>query len=188
MDRLGPRYVAALDEIDEHVRAIGPDRWSNATPCTDWDVRALVDHIVYETLWVPDLLGGKTLGEVGDRYEGDRLGTDPVGAWTSAADAARGAVHRDETLSGTVHTSAGEVPAEGYMTEMLLDAVIHGWDVAQGIGVAHRIDPATAADLLTWFSPLAARMREAGSIAAPTPVAEDADEATRLIALSGRTP
>lgn len=187
MRQLVDRYVAALDEVDRHVRAIGPDSWHRSTPCTEWDLRQLLDHLVYETLWVPDLVAGVTLDEVGDRYEGDRLGNDPVGAWTRARAAAVEGV-RSSPLDVPVHTSGGETTADAYLTEMLFDAVIHGWDIAQSIGVEHEIDDDVARDLEAWFAPSAEGMVTAGVIARPIEVSPQADAATRLIALSGRTP
>jgi uncharacterized protein (TIGR03086 family) len=188
MQHVGERYAAALDEIDTHMHAIREEQWSGPTPCTEWNVRDLVDHIVYETLWVPDLLDGKTLAEVGDRYEGDRLGADPVAAWSRAYVAARAAAISDDALAGTVHTSGGETAADEYMSEMLADAVIHGWDLAQSIDGTCAIDPVTAEELLDWYGPFAERMRAYGSMADPVEVGPDADAATRLIAMSGRTP
>jgi uncharacterized protein (TIGR03086 family) len=187
MQDVHERYVAALEEADRHVGRIGPSQWTNATPCDEWDVRALLDHLVYETLWVPDLVAGATIEQVGDRYEGDRLGDDPAAAWAAAKVAAIDGVHAAEP-GVTVHTSAGEVTAESYLTEMLFDASIHGWDLAQGIGVEHSIPDDVAADLVTWFTPQVERWVAAGAIARPAPVPDDADAATKLVALSGRNP
>ena len=181
------RYVAALEEADRHVQRIGPSQWTNATPCDEWDVRALLDHLVYETLWVPDLVAGATIEQVGDRYDGDRLGDDPATAWAAARAAAIDGVRSAEP-DVVVHTSAGEVTAESYLTEMLFDASIHGWDLAQGIGVEHSIPDDVAADLVTWFTPQVERWVAAGAIARPAPAPDDADAAVKLIALSGRNP
>lgn len=187
MQDVAARYLGALDEVDRHVQAIAADQWSNPTPCTEWDLRALVDHLVYETLWVPDLVAGATLAEVGSRYEGDRLGGHPTGAW-EAAKAAAGDGVRSSPLDVPVHTSGGVLTADEYLTQMLFDASIHGWDVAQSIGVEHSIPDDVARDLHDWFAPQAAGWVEAGILAPPVEVAEDADPSTHLIALSGRNP
>jgi uncharacterized protein (TIGR03086 family) len=181
------RYVAAVDEVDRHMHRIAPGQWENPTPCTEWDVRALVDHIVYETLWVPDLLAGRTLEEIGSRFEGDRLGADPVAAWGGARAAAVGAV-RSSALGVPVHTSSGPLTADEYLTEMLFDASIHGWDLARGIGVEHAIPDDVARDLRAWLAPQAEEWVAAGLIAEPVGVDDDADAMTALIASSGRTP
>jgi len=187
MQDVAARYLGALDEVDRHVRAITPDRWNDPTPCTEWDLRALVDHLVYETLWVPDLVAGATLAEVGSRYEGDRLGRDPIGAWAAANEAAVDGV-RSSNLDVPVHTSGGELTADEYLTQMLFDASIHGWDVAQSIGVEHTIPDDVARDLHAWFAPQASGWVEAGILAPPIEVPDDADPTTHLIALSGRNP
>jgi len=57
-------YRRATEEFAARVRLVGT-RWTAATPCSDWDVRALVRHVVEEELWVPPLFAGRTIAEVG---------------------------------------------------------------------------------------------------------------------------
>src|SRR5690606_38626638 len=81
----------AADAFDRHVAAVRAEQWRAPTPCTEWDVRELVYHLVVEQLWVPPLMGGATVAEVGDRFDGDQLGDDPLATWRAsraAADAA----------------------------------------------------------------------------------------------------
>ena len=61
----------SVEGFDARVNAIPDDRWDAPTACAEWNVRALVNHIVNETLWTPELLSGKTVEEVGDRFDGD---------------------------------------------------------------------------------------------------------------------
>ena len=187
MQDVADRYVAALHEVDRHVHEISPGLWTNPTPCTEWDVRALVDHLVYETLWVPDLVAGQTLEEVGDRYERERLGDDPVAAWSAAKAAAVDGV-RSSSLDVPVHTSAGRLTPDEYLTQMLFDASIHGWDLAQSIGTDHTVPDEVARDLHAWFAPQVEQWVAARIVAEPVAVAVDADATTRLIALTGRNP
>jgi hypothetical protein len=42
--------------FDRTVRLVRTDQWDNPTPCTEWAVRDVVNHIVSEQLWVPHLL------------------------------------------------------------------------------------------------------------------------------------
>ena len=71
--------ASAIDGFEQRLGAVGATQWNAATPCDDWDVRTLVNHVVGELLWIPPLLDGKTIAEVGDRFDGDILGSDPVG-------------------------------------------------------------------------------------------------------------
>src|SRR5581483_10505539 len=66
-------FRRSVEVFGQRVTAIGPDDWARPTPCTDWSVRDLVRHLVYEELWAPPLLAGATMAEVGDRFEGDIL-------------------------------------------------------------------------------------------------------------------
>ncbi|MDQ1643948.1 MAG: hypothetical protein QOJ50_132, partial [Cryptosporangiaceae bacterium] len=53
----------------DRVREVKPDQWASPTPCQKWDVRALVNHVVAEQRWIPPLVAGSTIAEVGDRFD-----------------------------------------------------------------------------------------------------------------------
>lgn len=120
--------------FEGHVRAVGDDQWSNPTPCTEWSVRDLVNHLVYEHRWVPPILAGKTVAEVGDAFDGDLLGDDPVGAWEDALAEARRSIEEPGALERTAHLSFGDVPVYVYLMQLFTDLVVHSWDLARGIG------------------------------------------------------
>ncbi|MEV4557768.1 TIGR03086 family metal-binding protein [Kitasatospora sp. NPDC049285] len=187
-DALLSLYAQALDRFGALVRAVPADGWQGATPCTDWTVRELVNHLTAEQLWVPPMLSGATVAELGDRFDGDVLGDDPVAAWTAAADAARTAFEEPGALARTVHLSYGDRRAAGYAREMVVDAVLHGWDLAQGIGADARMDPAAADFALAEVTPHAGALAASGLFADPVPVPADADAQTRLLGLVGRDP
>lgn len=115
----------AMQEFGRRVHAVEADQWHERTACTDWDVHTLVNHLVSEQLWVPPLLNGARMADVGDRYDGDQLGDDPAGAWDRASHAAREAWIRPGALDQTVHLSFGESPATLYCWQMTLDLGVH---------------------------------------------------------------
>src|SRR4051812_36334162 len=78
----------ATEAFAQRVAAIDDRQWAAPTPCSDWQVRDLVNHLVNECLWVPPLVDGQTIEQVGDKFDGDVLGDDPKGAWKLAADGA----------------------------------------------------------------------------------------------------
>ncbi|WP_431781013.1 TIGR03086 family metal-binding protein [Streptomyces chumphonensis] len=181
-------FDRALRSFDGRVRAVPDDRWTAGTPCAQWSVRDVVNHVTAEHLWAPWLLRGATLAEVGDRFDGDVLGPDPVDAWARAADASRPAFHRRGALSGTVHTTGGPTPGQEYAWQMTLDLAVHGWDVARGAGVDAGLDPELAAELHERFAGLIPAWQDAGIFAPAVDVPRDAPAADRLIALTGRRP
>src|SRR5215217_7216662 len=101
-------YARAVDQFGPRVAAVG-DRWPAPTPDADWDVRALVNHVLNENLWAPPLLKGMTIAEVGDRFDGDQLGDDPQATWAAAAAASVASVRGDGALDRTVHVSFGDI-------------------------------------------------------------------------------
>ena len=111
MDTL-TRHGRALTRFGELVQSVGAGHWHAPTPCTEWDVRQLVNHLVVEQLWVPPIVAGRTVAEIGDAFQGDQLGADPVAAWDKAAAASGAAFAEPGALQRTVHLSYGDRPAE----------------------------------------------------------------------------
>lgn len=123
---------AAVRAFGHRVHAVGPDGWSRPTPCKEWTVRDLVGHVTAEQLWVPELLAGKTIAQVGDRFDGDVLGGRPGDAWDRAAQEATDA-WQGCSPEQIVHLSFGDVPVGEYAEQMLLDLLVHGWDLGVAI-------------------------------------------------------
>lgn len=177
-----------VDRLDA-LAAAGDDAWSRPTPCPAWDVRALVNHIVYEDLWTVPLMEGATVDEVGDRYEGDLLGDEPLVLARAACEAAMTAAASGIVAGRTVHLSFGDAPASEYAHQLAADHVIHGWDLAAALGADRRIDPDVVAICAEWFTDREAIYREVGEIGPrPAEVGEPEDPQDRLLAAFGRDP
>src|SRR5438105_305819 len=78
-------HEQALASTRRFVAGVAPDQLSAATPCADYDVRGLLNHIVSGNFWVSPLVNGKTIEEVGDRLDGDVLGDDVLAAYDASA-------------------------------------------------------------------------------------------------------
>jgi uncharacterized protein (TIGR03086 family) len=188
MTDLLEQHRRALDGFGRRVRAVRDDQWHAPTPCEDWDVRDLVGHLVVEQLWVPPLIGGSAVEEVGDRFDGDQLGDDPVATWESAAAGARRALTEPGALDGRVQLSYGTRDAEGYLLEMTADLVVHTWDLARAIGADETLDPELVQLVRGYAEPQLEHMAASGLFDPPVPVADDADPQTELLAMFGRRP
>ena len=181
---------AALERFGERVHAVPAAGWDAPTPCTDWTVRDLVNHVTGEQLWAPHLLRGETMEQVGDRYDGDVLGAEPTAAWDTAAAAARTAwenVAGDGHEGLRVHTSMGQIPVEDYAEQMHIDLVVHGWDLAKGAGLLADVPGDHARHALTYVEPRAELFSGSGVFGPPMRLDTD-DPAERLLALLGRDP
>ncbi|MFG1815533.1 TIGR03086 family metal-binding protein [Kribbella sp. NPDC049174] len=172
-----------VDGFVRLVNEVGPDQWSAPTPCSDWDVRALVNHVVGEERWTVPLMEGKTIAEVGDSLDGDLLGDDPVTAASAAARAARDAA---AAPIDKVHLSYGDEDPPEYLRQLAADHLIHGWDLAAAIGAAPQLDPELVDEVATWFAERDELYRSAGMVA--DPLAGFTDPADQLIGAFGRDP
>jgi uncharacterized protein (TIGR03086 family) len=178
------QYRRAIDSFGARVHAVKDDQWHLPTPCTEWDVHALVNHLVYEMRWAVPLFQGATIEEVGDRFEGDLLGDDPRSAWDDAAKEAAAATPADwERL---VHLSFGDVPGSEYAMQLHADLLIHGWDLARAVGGDERLDPELVGFCSTWFREREEMYRAGGSIGPRPELPEGVDAQTELLAAFGR--
>jgi uncharacterized protein (TIGR03086 family) len=185
MADLIPLYRRAVEEFGRRVHGVPEGAWSDPTPNDDWDVRALVNHVVGENRWAPPLLAGSTIEEVGDRLDGDLLGDDPVDAWDRSADEALAAAAGAD-LDATVHLSFGDVPASEYLWQLTADAAIHAWDLARATGQDEALDTALVAALAEWFAGVEEMYRAAGAIGPAVEVTGGPQEV--LLGRFGRDP
>ncbi|MEV1286374.1 TIGR03086 family metal-binding protein [Micromonospora sp. NPDC049679] len=181
-------YRRAQPEFIDRVGQIGPEDWSAPTPCADWDVRTLVNHVVGEDRWTVPLLAGATIDEVGDRFAGDLLGADPVERARDSAAQAEVAVSRPGALEHTVHLSVGDTPAREYLRQLISEHLVHGWDLAVSIGAPPRLDVEAVRETVRWFAEREQSYRDSGIIHGRVEVPPDASEQDQLLGAFGRDP
>jgi uncharacterized protein (TIGR03086 family) len=186
MSEVTQRFEQATRHFGELVHQVKDDQWTNATPCSDWDVRALINHLVYEARWAPPLLAGRTLEQVGDKFEGDLLGSSPQSSYDDAIGEVTAAAGAPGAMDGRVQLSYGETPASDYLAQMTCDFVVHAGDLARGIGAEDTLDPDLVQFVDDTARPQAAMLAASGLFDPPVDVADDADPQTKLLALFGR--
>ncbi len=177
-------------ETKRVVAGIEPDQLTNATPCVDWDVHALLNHIT----------GGATMfaecvqnGSISDDEMGRLMTTDLVEgdyrqAFGAAADRATAAFDAPGALDRTVKLPFGEMPAGVALQIAIFDVATHALDLAVATSQRQELDPEVLQ--AAWDSAqsmLTPELRAAGLFAAPREVATDAPLAERLLAFAGRT-
>jgi uncharacterized protein (TIGR03086 family) len=187
MDQVVARFQKAVNCVDSSLHEVtAPDAWSRPTPCSEWDVRALVQHVVNELAWIPPLVAGKTIADVGSELDGDLLGNDPLGAFHHHCRAAHAAIEEPGALDGTVHLSYGDETALGYVEQVTGDVLIHSWDLARGLGVDDELPEDLVAWASQWGDQIAPMIEGSGLFAPPVDVPADADAQTALLARFGR--
>ena len=168
-----------------HVDAVRPDQWDQPTPCAEWDVRALVNHVVGEDRWTVPLMRGATITEVGDSLDGDLLGEQPVRSADSAADEAVSVVAEALPGGAKVHLSYGDEEPGEYVSQLAADHLVHAWDLAAAIGADRTLDPALVEEVGAWFADREALYRSGGAIAERVEGGEDAQ--SRMLGSFGRS-
>ncbi|MFC9689755.1 TIGR03086 family metal-binding protein [Kribbella sp. NPDC056951] len=146
------------------VAVVGDEQWSAVTPCADWDVRALVNHVVGEERWTAPLMAGQTIADVGSTLDGDLLGSDPAAAASEAGRAAQAAAALPATA---VHLSYGDEDPAEYLRQLIADHLIHTWDLAAAIGADRSLDPDLIGPVADWFADRAELYRSMGMVSAP---------------------
>ena len=179
-------YRRTIDSWTDRILTVGPEQWGATTPCLEWDVRALVNHVVGEDLWTEPLVRGATIQEVGDRFEGDVLGSDPRETALDTAERASRAVAEALPRNAKVHLSYGDEDLEEYVFQLAADHLIHGWDLAVATDGDAVLDHDLVAGVAAWFAAREDVYRSAGAIGARAAAADDAQ--SQLLAAFGRNP
>lgn len=179
----------ALDQTGAIIARVTPGQAGLPSPCSDWNVRELINHTVQDMQHFTTMAVG---GEWEQREE-DVIGDDWLDAYREAADDLLGVWQREGALDATIHSPIGELPATWRLGQQITDLAVHGWDIAKATGQSTDLDLEIGRMALDWGQEnLRPQFRgEEGSGKAfglEVPVAEDAPVHDRLAGLFGRDP
>jgi uncharacterized protein (TIGR03086 family) len=186
LDETLDRFHRSVSGFTQRVQAIRPDQWDAATPCTEWDVRALVNHVYGEQRWMAVMIDGRTMEQVGSSLDGDLLGPDPLCDWQSAVGETASRLERPGVLEQVVHLSSGPSTVGRYCDEVAADTLVHTWDLARAIGAEESLPADLVEHATSIVEPWVTPNGVPGVLAAPVPVPDDADAQTALLAMLGR--
>jgi uncharacterized protein (TIGR03086 family) len=141
--------------------------------------------MLYELAWIPDMVSGKTMEDVGETHEGDLVGKNLQLSWLGAAERARFCVEHAD-LKAAAHLSFADTPNEFYIRQVGGDLLIHAWDLGQGIGKPVNLGDDLAQMLYDFTVPQKESLAASGLFAPPVPVPKTTDIQTKLLALFGR--
>jgi uncharacterized protein (TIGR03086 family) len=190
-------FVIADRTLDEVVSGIRDEQWDMPMP-PDFarrdtaqvpTLRTIVGYHAYDDAWVPDMVAGRTMAEVGaEAYKGDLLGPDPRTAFAELVDRACAAVEALDDLSRTVHCSFGDFTAQQYLWQVTLFRGMRAHDIGKVVGVDVPLPPALVQGIWHQVRPHAEEWRSYGVFPAEVPVPDDAPLLDRLLGLTGRRP
>jgi uncharacterized protein (TIGR03086 family) len=162
------------------LHPIANDDWSKQTPCREFDIAKLTDHLMNSIT----VIGGAAGAELPERDATDAVERQVVAAARPALDA----WHR-RGLGGTVPFGKGEAPARMMAGVLSLEFLVHAWDYAKAMGSG-----VNAPDSLTdYVMALAQNIitpegRSSAGFDDPIDLPADARALDRLVAYTGRNP
>ena len=174
-------YRSAADRAMAVAEAVRPNQLEEPTPCSEWTVQDLLDHLVGGTEYLLAAVDGREpRPPVGASAADFRCGVEGV----LAALATSGAMQRVCLSPLGFQWTVEEAVAGTFM-----DVLIHTWDLARATGQDQRLDPAVVDACSAMFLPdMPIRGRNAGIVGPAVDVGEDASPQDRLLAAMGRHP
>jgi uncharacterized protein (TIGR03086 family) len=179
LDEVIERHLQACEGLSGAVRAV-EDRWLAPSPCSEWDARAVVEHVI----GFHDVLLLRPLWLKPHRPKGD-----PTARWTVTLSAITSALKESSGRIVISVPGSSNMDIARLLALLTTDVLVHTWDLAAAVGVPASLDPELAARAYGEVTKRdLASLRSSGLFGPSVPVSGDADPETRLVALLGRDP
>ena len=189
----GPVLMAAAAAEAARVvagaaKAANTETLDQTTPCTDWDLRTLLNHMI---LWTSYSAERRAYGEsVAEELMSKDFTAEPgyAQAYQAQITKAVDAWSKPEAWAGDRNVMGSATPAADIAAMLIVEMVLHGWDIAKATGQDYRCDDAVAQAVLETVQAQGELFRQYQGFAAIVPVPDDATAFDRALALSGRDP
>ena len=176
-------FERAAAQFARLIAGVRPAQFDDPTPCTDWRVRDLINHVVSGNLLFVSIVAGSPPPD----RAADHLGGDPLGAFRGSVAALSDAFATHDVLSHTYETPIGAGPGALLVAMRMDEMVVHGWDLAKATGQSTDLDRELVAQARALFDSVPVIPRGEGkSFGEPTSAPSDATDADRLAAFLGR--
>ncbi|MBW0271029.1 hypothetical protein ATM97_08620 [Nocardia sp. MH4] len=172
------------------LRTLTPDQLTAPTPCAEFDVRALLNHLLF---WGPSLVGAASKAAVAPPAAAETEVDLTADDWSTALETQLGelaAAWRDPAAwQGTTRLGGPtELPASLVGGIVVGELIVHGWDLARALGTTVEWDDDLLDYVLDETAATADQGRAMGIYGPEIPVAADAPLLDRILGLTGRDP
>jgi len=178
-----------IDETKRVVANVEPGQLGAPTPCSDWDVRALINHITGGSLMFAEAVESGSVPDdrLGQLLAGDNLGDDYRGSFDAAAERAVAAFAIPGAMEKTVKLPFGEMPAGVALQIAIFDVTVHALDLAAATGQSRSLDPEVLESAYgIGTAMIGPDMRVPGVFGPEVSIAADAPLPDRILAFAGR--
>ena len=179
VDQLG----RAFDVVAGLISNIRADQWSAPTPCPDWTVRQVVNHLIGMNRVFAALLAGQPPPP---RPAADHVEDDPVRAFRDSAAALLAAFSRPGVLERAYRGPLGTATGADRLQIRLYDLLAHGWDLAQATGQPAGLPDDLAEQSLAFVRIQLTEQARPGRFGPAQIATEQASAIERLVAFLGR--
>ncbi|WP_460365255.1 TIGR03086 family metal-binding protein [Actinocorallia lasiicapitis] len=170
-----PVLERGLDRMAALIAETDPARASAPTPCPEWDVAALVGHVIRQ---IAEFAGAEPV-PAGDGWSA---------AFAASADALRASWADPDALERVRATPAGTLDARWSISQQIVELAGHSWDLAVATGRPLELDAETV-ELAHGFVTTNLKPEMRGTfMAEPVPVPERAAPQDRFLGFIGRDP
>jgi uncharacterized protein (TIGR03086 family) len=168
-----------------HVHATDMGR---PTPCPDWDVAALIQHVVGADHAYVAIMRGGSVDDFMAAAAGTRVGERPEEDFATSSAALIEEMGRPAELDRIVHHPIGDIPVLQLLGMRVTDWTVHGWDLARAIGADETLDRQLVAALLQRTRARGDALYATGYFHRGPGVPEGAGPQAELLDLLGRDP
>jgi uncharacterized protein (TIGR03086 family) len=178
LDRLARSFAAVGDLID----AIEPSQWSAPTPCTDWTVHRLVEHLDGMNRVFAALLAEQSPPQRGDGVASDQLAR----VYRESAAVLLDAFRQQGVLDRSYRSPFGVATGAERLKIRMYDLLAHGWDLAQALGRPADLPEDAAEESLTFARTQLSEQSRQGRFCPEQHTLDAAPAIVRLVAFLGR--
>jgi uncharacterized protein (TIGR03086 family) len=178
----------AADAAARTVEHVTPAQFDGPTPCTEWDVRTLLNHLI---VWTSYSLAARAEGgSVGQELIDRDFTADPgfAAGYRAQLDRALAAWSDPATWDRSLDVMGSPMPSADVAALNIAEMVLHGWDLAAATGQAYTVSEPAAAAAMRAALANADLFRQYKGFAEPVEVPPTASTLDRVLALSGRDP
>ena len=172
-------YEGAMKQTRSYLVGTKASQLNDSTPCTEWNVQALIDHFVGASSFFYSALSGNPAEE-------QKPGSGNLESFDAMSAKVLEAARVPGTMEKNVPSPSGDMPGGQFLTFAFMDTLIHGWDLAKATGQNTQLDSKLTEPCYAMFRGQGEMLRSSGAVGPEIEVPENATTQAKLLGVLGR--